>query len=334
MIDPIALTRQLVEIPSPTGQEQAVCSWLAGYLHELGYSVTRQPVADGRDNIYARRAAPVVVLSTHLDTVPPAVLFREDETSLHGRGTCDAKGLAAAMIAAAERLHETGEDRVALLFVVGEEDGSDGAIAASMLEPKGRFLINGEPTENKLVVAQKGALRVTLTATGRACHSGYPELGDSAIDHLLDALDRIRRIALPVDPLFGPSTLNIGRITGGEAPNVVAPSARADLLIRLVGDAALVRDALIAAAGSDVTVDFPLEIPAHRAPSLAGWAETAVAFSSDLPFFGAWGVGYQMGPGSIHVAHTDREHITKADLLEGAVLYERLTRTLLAGVAP
>ncbi len=331
MIDPIALTRQLVEIPSPTGQEQAVCGWLADYLHDLGYSVTCQPVADGRDNIYARRATPVVVLSTHLDTVPPAVPFREDATTLYGRGTCDAKGLAAAMIAAAERLHEAGEDRVALLFVVGEEDGSDGAVAAEMLEPKGRFLINCEPTENRLVVAQKGALRVMLTATGRACHSGYPELGDTAIDHLLDALERIRRIVLPIDPLFGPSTLNIGRIAGGEAPNVLAPSARAELLIRLVGNAAPVRDAVTAAAGNDVTVDFPLEIPAHRAPSLDGWAETAVAFSSDLPFFAAWGVGYQLGPGSIHVAHTDREHIAKADLLEGVSLYERLSLTLLGG---
>lgn len=333
MIDPIALTRQLLVIPSPTGHEQAVCAWLAGYLKGLGYQVVEQPVADGRNNIYARRADPVVVFSTHLDTVPPEVPFREDATALYGRGSCDAKGLAAAMIAATERLHDRGEDRVALLFVVGEENGSDGVRAASRLEPKGRFLINGEPTENRLVIAQKGALRVTLTAHGRAAHSGYPELGDSAIDHLLNALARIRQVALPVDPLFGPSTLNIGRLQGGEAPNVVAPAAHAELLIRLVGDAAPVRAAIMAAAADEVTVDFPLEIPAHRAPSVPGWAETAVAFSSDLPFFTEWGVGYQFGPGSIHVAHTDHEEITKADLLDGVDCYERLALTLLGGPA-
>lgn len=332
MIDAIDLTRQLLVIPSPTGHEQAVCAWVAHYLSGLGYTVERQPVSDGRENIYARRGAPVVVLSTHLDTVPPEVPFREDATTLHGRGSCDAKGLVAAMIAATERLHDEGEDRVALLFVVGEEDGSDGVRAAALLEPKGRYLVNGEPTENRLVIAQKGALRVVLTAAGRASHSGYPELGDSAINHLLDALARIRQVALPVDPLLGLSTLNIGRIHGGEAPNVVAPSARAELLIRLVGDAAPVREAIRTAAGTDVEVTFPLEIPAHRAPSLEGWPETAVAFSSDLPFFGAWGTGYQLGPGSIHVAHTDHEHITKQALLDGVDLYARLARTLLDGV--
>lgn len=332
MIDPVDLTRQLLVIPSPTGQEQAVCAWMADYLCGLGYGVVRQPVSDGRDNIYARRGIPTVVLSTHLDTVPPDVPFREDAATLHGRGSCDAKGLAAAMVAAAERLHDTGEDRVALLFVVGEEDGSDGARAAARLEPKGRFLVNGEPTENRLVVAQKGALRIKLLASGRAAHSGYPELGDSAINHLLDALERIRRIALPVDPLLGPSTLNIGRIDGGSAPNVLAPSASAELLIRLVGEGAPIRAAVLEAAGEDVAVEFPLEIPVHRAPSLPGWAETAVAFSSDLPFFGAWGVGYQLGPGSIHVAHTDREHLSKQDLLEGVDRYEQLARTLLGGL--
>ncbi len=334
MIDPVDLARQLLIIPSPTGQEQAVCAWMADYLRGLGYTVVRQPVSEGRDNLYARRAAPVVVLSTHLDTVPPDVPFHEDATTLYGRGSCDAKGLVAAMVAAAERLHDTGEDRVGLLFVVGEEDGSDGARAAVSLEPKGRFLVNGEPTENQLVVAQKGALRVTLRASGRASHSGYPELGDSAVNHLLDALERIRRIALPVDPLLGPATLNIGLVEGGSAPNVLAPSASAALLIRLVGPGAPVRAAILAAAGGDVAVEFPLEIPVHRAPSLPGWPEIAVAFSSDLPFFGAWGTGYQLGPGSIHVAHTDREHLRKQDLLAGVDRYEQLVRALLDGATP
>lgn len=331
MIDPIELLRQLLAIPSPTGREHAVTAYLADRLAELGYVVMRQPVSEGRENLFARRADPVVVFSTHLDTVPPEVPFREDATTIYGRGACDAKGIVAAMVAAAEQLHGAGEDRIALLFVVGEENGSDGAHAAARLGPKGRYLINGEPTENRLVVAQKGALRVTLEAAGRASHSGYPELGDSAIDRLLDALERIRRIPLPEAPVFGPSTLNIGTIQGGAAPNVLAPSARAELLVRLVGDSGPLREAIRVAAGEGVSVEFPLEIPPHRAPSLPGWPEMAVAYSSDLPFFGAWGTGYQLGPGSIHVAHTEREQLRKQDLLEGVSLYQQLATTLLAG---
>ncbi len=334
MADVLELTRALLAIPSPTGGEQALTAWLATYLTSLGWLVERQAVRDGRENIYAHRGAPVLVFTTHLDTVPPELPYRESETHIHGRGACDAKGIAAAMVTAAEELHASGESRIGLLFVVGEENGSDGAKVAFLLEPKGRILVNGEPTENRVVTAQKGALRVTVEAVGVAAHSGYPALGDSAVDRLLDALERIRRIPLPVDPVLGACTLNIGRIEGGVAPNVVAPSARAELMVRLVGSAQPIEEAIREATGDDVTVAFPLEIPALRAPAIPGHPEATVAFASDLPFYGAWGVGYQLGPGTIHLAHTDHESIAKQELVDGVAQYVQVARTLLAGASP
>jgi acetylornithine deacetylase len=329
MLDPVDLTRALLAIPSPTGSEHAVTAFLADHLARLGWQVACQPVRDGRENLYAHRGNPVVVLSTHVDTVPPELPYREDDAVIHGRGACDAKGIAAAMITAAEQLVADGESRIGLLFVVDEEDGSAGARAASGLVPKGRFLINGEPTGNCLVTAQKGTLKVVLEVTGRAAHSGYPELGDSAIDRLLDALQRMRGLQLPVDPELGPSTLNIGRIAGGDAPNVVAPHARAELLVRLVGPDESTRTMIAAAAGLGIDVTFIPGLPPARAAAIPGWPSTTVAFASDLAVHGAWGTCYQLGPGSIHVAHTVDEQISKQELRKGAALYVKLVRTLL-----
>jgi acetylornithine deacetylase len=332
LTDPINLTRQLVRIESTTGSEGPVAEFLATLLERAGWTVVRQPVSPGRFNVYAHQGTtPAVVLSTHLDTVPPYIPLSEDDDSLHGRGTCDAKGLAAAMIAAAEELRSTGERRLGLLFIVGEENGSDGAMAAATLEPRGRWLINGEPTENVLSIGQKGVLRADLTATGRAAHSGYPELGSSAVDALLDTIVRIRTISLPEHPLLGPATLNIGQIEGGVAPNVIPPAAHARLLFRTVASTGGLRAAIEQALAPGVTVSFPLEIPFHLSEAPEGWDSGVVAFTSDLPFLhGPWGTGFQMGPGSIRVAHTDREHIRKADLLGGVERYAQLARDLLA----
>jgi acetylornithine deacetylase len=329
MHDPVDLTRELLAIPSPTRHEEAVTAFLGDRLEKLGWQVTRQPVGNGRHNLYAHRGAPVVIFSTHLDTVPPELPYRETAETIFGRGACDAKGIAAAMVNAAEMLLAEGEARIGLLFVVDEEDGSAGARAAASLTPKGRFLINGEPTDNQLVTAQKGTMKVILEVTGRAAHSGYPELGDSAIDRLVDALERIRRIPLPVDPDLGPSTLNIGTLQGGAAPNVVAPHARAELLIRIVGPVEETQAAVRAAAGEGVRVTFVEGLPPARAAALPGWPSTTVAFASDLALHGAWGTCYQLGPGSIHVAHTPDEQISKAELREGADLYVRLAKELL-----
>jgi acetylornithine deacetylase len=330
-MDVFELTRSLVALETPTGAEGAATDFLDAALRRAGYQVVRQPVSPGRQNLYAYREPPALVFSTHLDTVPPYLPLSEDGESIHGRGSCDAKGLAAAMVAAAERLAERGERRIGLLFVVGEENGSDGALAAANLGPRGRFLINGEPTENRLSIGQKGSLRVDLQATGCAAHSAYPDEGVSAIAALLDTIERIRQMPLPTDPLLGQSTLNLGLIGGGVAPNVIPPAASAQILIRTVEPTGLLKNAIKALLAPGVTVDFRVDLPFYKGGAApAGWETTVVSYASDLPFLEPWGERYQLGPGTIRVAHTSREHIRKADLLRGVDLYVRLASDLLA----
>jgi acetylornithine deacetylase len=330
-MDALELTRALVALETPTGAEGPATDLLADTLRHAGYRIVRQPVTAGRQNLYAYREAPALVFSTHLDTVPPYVPLTEDAVSIHGRGSCDAKGLAAAMVSAAERLAARGERRIGLLFLVGEENGSDGARAAAELAPKGRFLINGEPTENRLSIGQKGSLRVDLVAIGRAAHSAYPEEGVSAIAALLDAIERIRRLPLPSDPLLGQSTLNLGLIGGGVAPNVIPPAATAQLLIRTVDPTETLKSAIRGVLTPGVSVDFPVDLPFHKGGAApAGWDTTVVSYASDLPLLALWGERYQLGPGSIRVAHTNHEHIRKSDLLRGIDLYERLASDLLS----
>jgi acetylornithine deacetylase len=334
-MDPLELTRALVALDTPTGSEQPAIDLLEEVLRRAGYQTVRQPVSRGRDNLYAYRELPELVFTTHVDTVPPHLPVIEDDTAIRARGACDAKGIAAAMVAAAERLADAGERRVGLLFLVGEENGSDGAKAAADFGPRGRFLINGEPTENRLSVGQKGTLRIDLAAIGRAAHSAYPEDGSSAIAALLDTIERIRRLPLPHDPLLGPSTLNLGRIDGGVAPNVVPPYASAQLLVRTVEPTGPLKAAIREQLAPNVSVTFPVELPFHKAGGAPpGWDTTVVRYASDLPFLSTWGEGYQMGPGSIRVAHTPKEYILKADLLRGVDLYVRLATDLLSREAP
>jgi acetylornithine deacetylase len=329
-MDPLELTRSLVALETPTGSEEAATNLLAQLLQGAGYQVVRQPVSAGRQNLYAFREPPAVVFSTHLDTVPPYVPLREDTESIHGRGSCDAKGLAAAMVSAAEQLALRGERRIGLLFLVGEENGSDGARKADELEPKGRYLINGEPTENRLSVGQKGSLRVDLEAKGRAAHSAYPAEGVSAIAALLDTIERIRRMPLPTDPVLGDSTLNLGLIAGGVAPNVIPPAASAQLLIRTVVPTEPLKIGIRSLLATGVTAEFPVELPFYKGGNAPeGWDTTVVSYASDLPFLHAWGERYQLGPGTIKVAHTSQEHIRKADLLRGVELYVKLASDLL-----
>ena len=330
-MDALELTRALVALETPTGSEGPATDLLDSVLRGAGYQVIRQPVSPGRQNLYAYREAPALVFSTHLDTVPPHVPLREDAESLHGRGTCDAKGLAAAMVAAAEQLADGGERRIGLLFVVGEENGSDGALAAADLGPRGRFLINGEPTENRLSIGQKGSLRVDLEASGRAAHSAYPDEGVSAIAALLDTIERIRKLPLPNDPVLGQSTLNLGLINGGVAPNVIPPAATAQLLIRTVEPTGPLKQRIRELAAPGVTAEFRVELPFYKGGTAPpGWETTVVSYASDLPFLEPWGERYQLGPGTIRVAHTSEEHIRKADLLRGVELYVRLASDLLA----
>jgi acetylornithine deacetylase len=337
----IRLTRQLIDIESITYNEGAVGEFLAGYLAERGFRVERMPVAQPpeskstceRFNVYgsAQEAAPVVVLSTHMDTVPPYIQSSEDEEFIYGRGACDAKGIIAAQIAAAERLRDLGVP-VGVLFVVGEERDSAGAKAAN-LQPKGsKFLINGEPTDNRVAVASKGALRAVVKAAGKMAHSAYPELGDSATHKLVRALDRMLDVELPVNPKVGPSTLNIGVVEGGRAPNVIADKAEAQVLVRLVGDAKATREALTkAAAGADAQVDFTLEIPFKELRTVEGLPTMVAAFTTDVPWLTAWGEPVLLGPGSIHVAHTPYEKLAKKELAEAIELYVKVAVGLAAG---
>ncbi len=334
-MDVFSLTRALIDIESITGNEERVGDYLASLLSDLacrhGGRVEKIQVEPHRDNVLAIFGHPTVTLSTHLDTVPPFFPAGEDDTFIHGRGACDVKGIIASMLCAAEALLDQGVRNFALLFVVGEERNSAGAYAAAQ-DPRGsRFLINGEPTENKLALGSKGALRYELKASGRMAHSAYPELGDSAIDKLLDVLQRIRAIELPTDPVLGPCTLNIGLLSGGRAPNVVPDSAEAALMFRLVADPDPLRAAVQQAAALLADPVEILCIPALRLGALEGFDTTVVAYTTDIPAFGgAWGRPFLLGPGTIHVAHTSQERVPKAQLLEAVAIYQAMVKRLLA----
>jgi acetylornithine deacetylase len=327
------LTRALVDIESITENEERVGEYLFDHLSKLasrfGGSVERMPVAPHRFNVLAQWGTPVVTLSTHMDTVPPFFPSREDDEFIWGRAACDTKGIIAAMIKATEALLVSGGRNLGLLFVVGEERNSAGAYLASR-EPRGsKFIINGEPTENRLALGSKGALRYEVVAEGRMAHSAYPELGESAIDKLLDALERIRRIKLPVDELLGPSTLNIGTVNGGRAPNIIADQARAEVMIRLVGDSSGTRAAIASAVNGSAEARDVLEIPAVRLGKLEGLETTVVAYTTDIPAFGgAWGQPFLIGPGTIHVAHTLEERVPKRQLSQAVEIYQRMVKQL------
>jgi acetylornithine deacetylase len=331
-VDPIAITRALVDIDSTTGREGEAARWLAVYLRGRGYTIVEQPVSDGRFNVFARlHAEPRVVFSTHVDCVPPFFPSRLEGDVLFGRGACDAKGILAAQVAAADRLRTGGEDRVGLLFVVGEERGSDGARVANERAPDGvRFLVNGEPTDNRLGAATRGVLRVRLHAKGRAAHSSFPELGESAIDKLLDALMVIRGLRLPDDQLLGRTHYSIGLVEGGVAPNVISPHASAELLFRTVGDAGPVRDALTVIENA-VRVEHVLAMPAVRMHTVPGFETAVFPYTTDIPFLDRWGTPLLLGPGSIHVAHTDEEHVAVEELRRAVDLYVSLIKRLLGG---
>ncbi len=329
-VDVVALARTLIDIESTTGQEGPVALVLAEYLRGRGYSVLERPVAGDRINVIAAVGEPDVVFSTHFDCVPPFFPSRVEGGILHGRGACDAKGILAAMVGAAERLRADGETRVGLVFVAGEERGSDGAKAANTIASQTRYLINGEPTELKLGLATRGCFRVRLTAHGKAAHSGYPELGESAIEKLIDVLGALRAASWPVDPLLGVTHYTVGLIAGGVAPNVIPPHAEAEVFFRTVGAHDELRATLAATVAGRVEVQEILELPAVRLHTVPGFDTEVFAYFSDVPFLSNWGTPLLLGPGTIHVAHTDHEHIAIADLDRAVDLYADLARRLLA----
>jgi acetylornithine deacetylase len=331
MTDVVSLAAELLSIQSTTGSEGTAVDFVSRWLVGRGWNVTLQEVTRGRANIWASRAGGGVTFSTHLDTVPPYVPPRLEGSRLYGRGSSDAKGIAAAMLVAADRLVSADEKRVELLFVVGEEKGSDGARAANNLGTKSRFLINGEPSESKLASGAKGSLRATIRTRGREAHSAYPHLGRSAIEPMLALLPTLRSLPLPSDPVLGQTTVNIGTIKGGTEANVIPAHAEAEIMFRLVSDVEPIKKMISDWAkkgGADV--EFGSHIPAQRFATVPGFDTEPVAYTSDIPLLSNWGEPFLFGPGSIHVAHTPDEFIDVDELRASVDAYERLAKTLLA----
>ncbi len=330
MTDVVALAAELLAIQSPTGGEGPAVDFVSRWLVRRGWSVTVQEVSPGRGNVWASRAGGGVTLSTHLDTVPPYYPPRLAGSRLYGRGACDAKGIAAAMLAAADRLAVAGEERVDVLLVVGEEKGSDGARAANSLAATSRYLVNGEPTESRLASGAKGSLRVTVRTSGREAHSAYAHLGRSAIEPLMELLPTLRALPLPSDPVLGETTYNIGVIRGGTEANIVPAHAEAEIMFRLVGDVEPVKRQLSEWAAGRAELEWGSHIPAQRFHTIDGFEVAAVAYTSDIPLLSRWGTPLLFGPGSIHVAHTPDEYIAVDELRDSVDAYERLVRALLA----
>jgi len=324
------LTRKLISIPSISGDEKQVADFLAEYLSGAGFEVELQETAAGRPNVYARRGEPEVVLSTHTDTVPPYVEFSEDDQFIYGRGACDAKGIIAAMVKAGEALIEAKITDFGLLLVTGEEAGSPGARAANKTGNRSRYLINGEPTESKLALGSKGALRVILNATGRAAHSAYPEMGESAVEKLLDVLKDLAGTDLPRDETLGATTMNIGIIKGGVAANVIPAQAEAELMFRVVTSTGALKRLIESVAASRAGISYTFECDPVFTQNLDGFETTVVAFTTDIPLLTNWGKPLLFGPGSILDAHTDHEKISKRDLAAAVETYKQMVMRLKA----
>ncbi len=325
------LTRQLIDIPSLTGDEKSVAEFLANHLSTLGYLVERHEVAADRFNVIATTGkSPRIVFSTHMDTVPPFIASSDDGEYIYGRGSCDAKGIIAAQIFAAEQLRQSGMNNVGLLFTVDEELSSLGAQAANKhpLARECRFLINGEPTDNQLATGTKGSLRLILTTEGRAAHSAYPEAGDSAIEKLLGVLQDIRAIEWPSDSFFGDTTCNIGVLNGGTRPNVIPDHARAELQIRLATDIERIKPLVQGAVAGRAHVEYASAHDPVRLFSVEGFDDCVVRFTTDVPYLSNWGQALLLGPGSILDAHTDHERIAKHELKRAVDLYVTLANKL------
>jgi acetylornithine deacetylase/succinyl-diaminopimelate desuccinylase-like protein len=331
-LDLFALTRKLVDIESTTPNEVAVGGFLCAELARRGFDASKMPVDGERSNVLATwpgHPRPEIVFSTHMDTVPPFIASSEDETRIFGRGSCDAKGIIAAQIMAAEKLRAAGVF-VGLLFLVGEETNSIGALEANQHPIGARFMINGEPTDNRLALASKGSLHVVLTARGKMAHSAYPELGESAIDKLVEALHRLHAMKLPETADVGPCTKNVGTIEGGRARNVISDFARAELFYRLVGPGEDLRRRIVDAVGGLVEVEFTREAPFMRMHTIGGLPTMVAAFTTDVPSLTNWGMPLLIGPGSIHVAHTEGEFVEKTQLTEAVELYAAIAKRLAA----
>ncbi len=332
MTDPFELTKSLINIPSPTGQEERIGEFLHTYLNDMGFEVERQFVKKNRFNIYATAGNPAIVLTTHIDTVLPYIPYSEDEEYIYGRGACDTKGIISAQIRAAENLLVNGMTDFGLLFVVGEEAGSEGAQAANTLDNACRFIINGEPTENKLAAGHKGVLRFKLETTGIAAHSAYPERGESAISKLIEILHNLDHLPLPKDEKLGNTTLNIGTVSGGILGNVVPDHAEAEIVIRATTAIQTLKDIVRRIVTDKAQIQYLVEFEPIELKTIDGFETTVVAYGTDIPFLTNWGQPLMLGPGSIHVAHSPEERIAKKEIVAAVDLYVRLIKELKSSI--
>jgi acetylornithine deacetylase len=330
MTDVVALAAELLAIDSSSGAESGAVDYVSRWLVARGWNVSLQEVTRGRANVWATRRGRGVTLSTHLDTVPPYVPPKLQGDRLSGRGSADAKGIAAAMLTAADRLATSGENRVDLLFVVGEEKNSDGARTANRLPATSKFLVNGEPTESKLASGAKGSQRVTVRTRGKAAHSAYAHLGRSAIEPMLALLPTIHNLDLPTDPILGDTTVNIGTIRGGTEANIVPAMCEAEVMFRLVGPVEPLRARLDSWATGKAELEYGSFIPAQHFHTIGGFEVAPVAYTTDIPLLTRWGTPLLFGPGSIHVAHTPDEFIDVRELRAAVDAYERIVHALLA----
>ncbi|HMG32627.1 MAG TPA: M20/M25/M40 family metallo-hydrolase [Blastocatellia bacterium] len=327
-MDVFDLTRRLISIPSTSGIEGEVVEFIAGQLREIGFGVKVWDALPGRPNVYARVGNPDVVMSSHTDTVPPFFDVREDDEFIYGRGACDTKGLIAAMIVASRELIKEGVNDFGLLFVVGEEAGSKGAQDANKVDNTCRYLINGEPTESKLALGSKGGVRLILRAHGRAAHSAYPELGESAIHKLVGVLADLSATRLPTDPTLGSTTMNVGLINGGVAGNVIAPEAEAELVFRVVSKSVDIKRLIEECIAGRVEIQYTFECDPVFMQRLDGFETSVVSFTTDIPMLTNWGLPLLFGPGSILDAHTADEKISKAELARAPGSYAGIVRQL------
>jgi acetylornithine deacetylase len=330
MTDVVALAAELLNFDSSTGSETGVVDFVSQWLIQRGWNVRTQEVSRGRSNVWASRGHGTVTLSTHLDTVPPYIPPKLEGTKLLGRGSCDAKGIVAAMLCAAENLAAAGEQRVDLLFVVGEEQGSDGARAANQLPATSKFLVTGETSESKLASGAKGSLRVSVSTRGKAAHSAYSHLGESAIEPMLELLPTVKRLDFPTDPVLGDTTVNIGTLHGGTAGNIVPALCEAEIMFRLVGDVKPVKQIVEKWAKGKAEIEYGSHIPAQKFHTIPGFDVAAVAYTTDIPLLSKWGTPLLFGPGSIHVAHTTEEFIDLEELRAAVTSYERIVKALLS----
>ncbi|KAF9942092.1 hypothetical protein BGZ75_001124 [Mortierella antarctica] len=338
----LAFHKALVSISCITENESPCTEYLQAHLTKLGYTVELQKIAPGRENVLAylgKGRNPKVLFNTHIDVVPPYIEYREDDENVYGRGSSDAKGSMAAQVQAVEELRREGkvaEGDIGFLFVVGEEVDHIGMVKANDLGLTPDYLIVGEPTESRLALGHKGVLRLNISIEGKAAHSGYPELGISANDKLIDLLSKLKALDLPEDSYFGKTTMNIGMIRGGLAANIVPAFATAGISFRIATSTQDVLDLVDKVIPQEqqlkdkITIERLTCWEPVRCHSVPGFETFVANYFTDIPSFLTAKHSLLFGPGSILCAHAPHEYINKKELIAAVGSYKDIVLKLFA----